>query len=70
MSKTRRELILESVEDLTMKLLNDDRKEDEELPRGAIEDALRNKEITFDEIADTFAVSFIENRSWKPGDLP
>jgi hypothetical protein len=50
----RRELILTSVDDLAADLTYDDRKEDEELPRGAIEDAIRAGEITIDEMVEAF----------------
>lgn len=52
---TRKELILMTVEDLIGELLYYGRKEDEDLPRGAIEEALKNGEITVDEIAEQFA---------------
>ena len=52
---TRKELILMTVEDLSGEFLYYGRKEDEDLPRGAIEEALKNGEITVDEIVNQFA---------------
>lgn len=45
---------MDTVGDLVVALLNDGRKEDEELPRGAIEDAISAGEVTVGEIADRF----------------
>jgi len=50
MAKTRREIILDTISDSITDLFYYDRKEDEDLPRGAIEKAVRNGEITVDEI--------------------
>jgi len=52
--KTRRELIFIVVEDLVSNFLYYDRKEDEDLPRGAIEEAIQAKEISVDEIVTEF----------------
>ena len=54
MSKTRRETILGVVCDLVGALMYYDRKEDEDLPRGAIEEAVEAGEISYDEIVDAF----------------
>ena len=51
---TRKDTILNTVDDLVTGLLWDDRKEDEELPRGQIEDALNTGEITLDDILIRF----------------
>jgi hypothetical protein len=51
---SKRELILGNVEDLVADFLYYDRKEDEELPRGAIEQAIREGVITADEIVAEF----------------
>lgn len=56
---TDRELILGTVEDLVSSLLWYDRKEDEELPRGAIEAAIKRDEITVDEIVAQFRFELI-----------
>lgn len=53
--------ILIYVNDLVGKFLYDDRKEDEDLPRGSIETALINREITIDEIVSRFKTKLIEN---------
>lgn len=46
--------ILGTVDDLVSGFLYYDRKEDEALPRGAIEDAIAAGEVTVDEIAGKF----------------
>ncbi len=51
----RKETILLTVEDLVGAFLYYDRKEDEDLPRGAIEEAITNGEVTVDEIVNKFA---------------
>jgi hypothetical protein len=51
---TRRELIIITIRDLVEDFLGDDRKEDEELPRGAIEDAVAKWDITIGEMALVF----------------
>jgi len=55
--RTRREIILDTVSDLVGKLMYYDRKEDEDLPRGAIEEAIKEGEITVQEIVDYFDVA-------------
>ena len=52
--KTRAEHIRDTISDLVSCFLYYDRKEDEDLPRGAIEEAIQNNEITFDEIVKQF----------------
>ena len=52
--KTRKENILCTVKDLASNFMYYDRKEDEDLPRGAIEEAIKNNEITTDEIINAF----------------
>jgi hypothetical protein len=47
--------ILDTVSDLVGGFLYYDRKEDENLPRGAIEKALSKGEITFEEIENAFS---------------
>jgi hypothetical protein len=49
--------ILAMVDDLVADFLYYDRKEDEEFPRGAIEAAIANGEISIDEIVDQFRKS-------------
>jgi len=50
-----KELILNNVADCASALMYYDRKEDEELPLGAIEKAIAEGVITKQEIIDTFA---------------
>ena len=50
----RRNVILNTVYDSVGDLLYYDRKEDEDLPLGAIESAVQNGEITVDEIVAKF----------------
>ncbi len=52
---SRRELIEITVQDLVQSLLWEDRKEDEELERGDIEDAIAKGEISVEEIIKIFA---------------
>lgn len=52
--KTRRENIEATIDDLVGSFLYYDRKEDEELPRGEIEAAVKAGEITVDEIVERF----------------
>ncbi len=51
---TRRETILAAAEDLAGDFLYYSRKEDEDLPRGAIEEAIESGEVTVDEIISKF----------------
>lgn len=51
---SRKQIILDSVGDLAGAFLYYDRKEDEDLPRGAIQEAIANGEITKQEIVDKF----------------
>jgi hypothetical protein len=51
---TRREKIFNAVSDLVGRFVYYDRKEDEELPRGSVEAALANGEITVTEIVNAF----------------
>lgn len=52
--KTRRELIELTVEDLVSNFLYYNRKEDEELPVGSIEEAIKSGEISVKEIVEIF----------------
>ena len=54
MSENTKVTILNVVKDLVNNFLYLDRKEDEDLPRGAIEEAVNNGLITTDEICNTF----------------
>jgi hypothetical protein len=53
-TRTRRERIEDVAEDLAGHFLYYDRKEDEDLPRGQIEEALATGEITIEEIVTIF----------------
>lgn len=50
----RRKHILDEVSDVVGRFVYYDRKEDDELPRGSIEDAIKSGEITLDEIVEEF----------------
>ncbi len=52
--KTRREIVKDTISDLVGNFLYYDRGEDEELPRGEIEEAVEKKEITIQEIVEQF----------------
>ncbi len=58
--RTRRDLILDTASDLSGQFLWDARKEDEDLPRGAIEDAITAGEVTIEEITEQFAAGLHE----------
>ena len=51
----RRERIKGTIEDVISDFLYYDRKEDEDLPRGAIDEAIAEGEVTTDEIITWFA---------------
>jgi Ca2+-binding EF-hand superfamily protein len=53
-TKTRRQIIETTIDDLVSNFLYYDRKEDEDLPRGEIEAAVAAGEITKDEIVERF----------------
>lgn len=57
---TRRDTIIATVGDLVGELLFYGRKEDDDLPMGAIEDAIRVEEITVDEIAAEFRAELVD----------
>jgi hypothetical protein len=50
----RKQLILDTISDAVTDLLDYDRKEDEDLPRGDIEEAVAAGEITVAEMVDCF----------------
>ena len=64
--KMRREHIRARVSDLVSELMYYGRKEDEELPRGAIEAAVAAGEITTDEIVGLFAEELQAVKGMKP----
>ncbi len=49
-----KELILGTIDELVADFLYNDRKEDEDLPRGAIDDAVNSGSITVDEMVNHF----------------
>lgn len=55
MPKSRSEIIQDTVADLASKFMYYDRKEDEDLPVGAIEEALKAGEVSVDQLAGLFA---------------
>lgn len=57
------EIILDTVDDLVAAFLYYDRKEDEELPMGSIEQTIADKDITIDEIVKRFKEKLIEGIS-------
>jgi hypothetical protein len=56
--KSRRQIILDTVSDLATHFLYYDRKEDDALPVGAIEQAVEAGEITVQEITSHFERQF------------
>lgn len=62
--ETRHNLIIHSAVDAAVRLVHDDRKEDEELPRGSVEDALAAGEITVNEIVEAFRTAVVEAAGW------
>lgn len=59
--KTRRQHIEDTISDLFMDWLYYDRKEDQDLPRGAIEEAVEAGEISKQEIANQFLAHIERN---------
>jgi hypothetical protein len=58
-SHDRAAAIRDTVQDLVDELLSDGRKEDEELPRGAIEEAIAFGEISIGDIVGVFTDELI-----------
>jgi len=52
--------ILDSIDDVVGDFMYYDRKEDEDLPLGAIEEALKAGDITYNEIVDRFKQKIYE----------
>jgi hypothetical protein len=67
MNRTRRDLILACIEDAVSDLLYYDRKEDEDLPSGAIEAAVEAGEITVDDMVARFRVALQEGMRMSEG---
>ena len=59
-SLEERALIFGAVEDMVTDLLSYDRREDEQLPRGAIEEAVASGLVTVDEVVACFRHYFEE----------
>lgn len=57
---TTRERIIGSVENYVMDLLVYDRKDDDELPPGVIEQAIWSGEVTIDEIVEAFRAALTD----------
>ncbi len=55
-----RNIILSTISDLVESLLHDDRKDDEDLPIGIIENMVRAEEILITEMVDRFEKSLRE----------
>lgn len=53
-------IICHTIDDMVSDFLYYDRKEDEQLPNGAIESAIENGVITVDEISDRFKQRLLE----------
>ena len=58
--KTKRDLILGVADDLMSRFLYYDRKEDDDLPVGAIEKAIVDGEVSVDEIVERFRAALEE----------
>lgn len=51
-----RDILLETIEDLVGSFLYYDRKEDEELPLGSIETAIKSGEVSVSDIVEAFKI--------------
>lgn len=56
----RKAIILANVEDMVTDFLYYDRKGDEDLPRGEIEEAIAKGEITVEEIVELFRAKLVK----------
>ena len=56
-----KDIIFSTVSDLVLDLIYYDRKEDEELPRGAIEQAVKSGEVSIDEMVELFKLKITES---------
>jgi hypothetical protein len=52
--KKQKQLVLAEISDMVRYLLLDDRRDDGELPVGAIEALVKNKHLTIDEMVEAF----------------
>ena len=55
-----KQTIINNIDDIIAKFLYYDRKEDEDLPVGAIEEAIKSGDITYGEIVDRFKQQLFE----------
>jgi hypothetical protein len=55
-----KQTIINTIDDCVSSFLYYDRKEDEDLPRGAIEEAIKSGDITYGEIIDRFKQKLYE----------
>jgi hypothetical protein len=60
-----KEDILNCMEDLVADFLYYDRKEDEDLPVGVIQQAIKNGELTFDEVVERFTHELANKWNWE-----
>lgn len=58
---SRREIIQRTISDLALDFVSYDRKSDEELPRGSIEEAIVAGEVSVDEMVDMFADGLVDH---------
>jgi hypothetical protein len=63
--KNTRRIIMDTVSDIIANFLYYHRKEDEDLRVGEIESAIKNGEITVDEIVEKFRTSLLEGLDGK-----
>ena len=56
-----KDVILGTVEDMVSNFLYYDREEDEDLPPGAIEDAVKRRVVSIEDIVAQFGASLIES---------
>ena len=67
MADSRHQTIMATVDDLALDFVAYDRKEDEELPRGAIEEALAASEVTIAQIVRRFEGALRTHLNTAPG---
>lgn len=53
--RTNKQHILDEVDDHVSRFLYYDRKEDDDLPLGAIDDAVKNGDLSFEELVEAFS---------------
>ncbi len=60
MNKSTKEHVMGVIDDLISDFLYYDRKEDEDLPRGVIEESIKNGEFTVDDLVQKFKTALEE----------